>query len=366
MQIHNISKSVVKSSGKFIQSLPYSKPQKTPNINGLKYISLQKDICEFSADYSLCPVFVKKLLADLDNFGSDNLKKIYYLRNKFMKAMGYKSSPDLLKIKPYSFDLDIYLAGFNFQENAIFYSKQMLKEDNRYLIANIRHELDHFDKYAKLVACEGYDKVYNAMIKQILKSFTDITVDVDKKTGRININISKPVVPNKYKEENEKFWNIFSKEANINEFNPKEYMRSFNRDIHYKTLKLDPLEHICTFYLYCTNPFEVSAYEYTKKMYDILGIKEKTIYELFTKPIEKLLYFLNRNNIKNETFNKLYAKRAVLDIENGKEIIESGDFDNVCELFNKTPIIIEKIPKYIEDVCTWIKNGKVDLNINQT
>lgn len=283
MRVSNISKSVIDSSGNLLRSLLFERPQKISRPLGLEYLPLQKDVCEFKTDYSLCPTFLHKLVSDLDALGTDNVKKIYYMRDKFLKAMGYKSSPDLLKIEPYPSGCDFWFKdatlGFASQSNSIYYTESINNFDNIVLLNAIRHELDHFDIYAKLIACEGYDKVFEALANQSKRTAIFLYSDIGKKIEPQNVIIN---FHNYDINSNKKFWEIFSKEANVKNFDSKKYMNYLNECFAHELLPtVTDLQKTIKLYLYWIDPLEKSAYNCNLKIFDAFGIKLGKNYESF-------------------------------------------------------------------------------------
>ena len=319
-----------RTSGK---SLLATRPIKNFNIKGLEYKgNISADICTFTSDRTLCPKFLNKLIEDLELLGGNTYKKLELIRTRILKGMGYNSSPELIKIKKTS-GLENMTAGFSAYENSIIYGSGVEVLNNKELIAVIRHELDHFDKYAKTISCEGFESVQNAYSK-ILK--------LDKN-----------------------FWTQFAKECRPDNFDSKKYLEAIKTYANSSAYNYqNAFQRLWAEHLYCINPLEVSAYKIQKQINNVLGIKKVVHPDCFGEPVKKLYDIMLQKGIPAKEFEKWYTIRLICRTQEGLTALKKQDIDLITKILSKNNNPdLEELPKIFDDIYNWFSKGEVDFSI---
>lgn len=301
------------------------------NLKGLQYKgSLTADTCKFMSDRTLCPKFLDNLAADLENLGGDTYKKIEFIRNRMLHGMGYKLSPELLKIKKMD---AVFTASFSVDKNTIFYSSEAKLASNKELIALIRHELDHFDKYAKTIKCEGFDNVQHAYSK-VLK--------LDRN-----------------------FWTNVSNGVEIKDFDSKKYLKAIQTYANPSAYNCkNAFQQLWAQHLYCTNPLEESAYKIEKQINNHFGIQKVIHPDCYGEPVKKLYDIMISKNIDSNMFENAYKIRLICRTQDGLIACKNNDIELANKILKKnlnpSP---EELPKIFEDIYKWFKAGKIDFNL---
>lgn len=328
----NLAKDVsayVRTSGR---SLLQTKPTSNISIEGLRYQgNLSADICSFKSDRTLCPQFLDNLAADLEAFGSDTYKKIEFIKNRMLYGMGYKSSPELLKIKK-SNSLGQLSARFSAHEQIIEYSSQFESLSNKELIGLIRHELDHLDKYAKTISCEGFDAVQTAYAK---------TLKLDKD-----------------------FWATFSNEARTVGFDSKKYLeaiRTYRNPDGYNCK--NAFQRLFAQHLYCINPLEESAYKLEKQINNHFGIKKLVHPDCYGEPVKRLYDIMVSERLSAEEFEIAYAIRLACRTPEGLVAFKNNDLETIRRIANQNQNLKpEEFVKILDDIYKWFEARKIDIN----
>ncbi len=190
----------------------------------------------------------------LDMLSQYPAKSIDSARNIVNKLLVYKGYPENC-IRVISSDIDqsrsktegnYQVANFNFNSGNMYISSKMLYElDTKVLIAILAHELDHFDKLAKVCKYLGVDQFEQLFEENNIKN-------IDKS-----------------------FWHRVSAMAtNEKDFNGKYYADALKRFITQNDLELT--SSYSDFYRISENirnPLEISAYEESDYVYKHFGIK---------------------------------------------------------------------------------------------
>ena len=352
----------LKVSGK--SSILATKPQalKGLQLEGLKLAApLRSDVCVFPKDPSLAP----ELLDDLLKCKGSQLEKVVQIKDRFLRAMGY--NPELVRcdnLVPCS-DLSA-----DFMDGVISCTtKQEIPIEK--LVAAVRHELDHLDKFAKVVKAEGVDAAESAVNKAVLKYFSSIQKTFDRD-----------------------FWLKFSKDADIKNFESKKYLEAIE-NYPYDVISgvrrvVSPYDIFDAQHMYCTNELEKSAYAYTKKVLRHYGVDDTTRADFYGEPFGKIKNLLEtycekrdiyepKGFLGKQTFDQLYsfatAKTSPLGVEHLKYIRDIrnkiispnqeklqqvipdvNDIEQSCTKDNKRYL------KVFDTVYDWLKQEKFTIN----
>ncbi len=191
-----------------------------------------------------------KLLDFLSNYPAKNINSARNIVNKLLVYKGYPQN--ILRVIPDDIDQskaktqgNYLVANFDFNTGNLYISSKMLYElDTKILIAILAHELDHFDKLAKICKYMG--------IKQFEQLFQD----------------------NNIKYIDTSFWSRVSEYADTKSFNGKYYQEALKRFITQNNIELT--SSYSDFYRLSENmrnPLEISAYEESDYVYKYFNIK---------------------------------------------------------------------------------------------
>ena len=298
---------------------------------------LKTDICTFTKDPTLAPEF----LDDLLKIKGCQSEKAMQIKDRFLRAMGYRH-PELVRYgKSGNVDLGIEL----FEGTLIVNTKEEIPLT--ILISGIRHEMDHLDKMAKLVKAEGVETVEAALQKGL-----------DSKNLRA------------FKKFDREFWLKMSEDANITNFDSKKYLKALEnyrydltggqQQSFWQTLNLNEL--------YCANELEKSAYAIQQKILKYYGEDTSLPIDIFGpgKPFEKIRNLMSELVSKSEiyepkgfkgaaTFDQLYlAEVAKSEPEGIKCLKYLRDYAN------------RKIPKDFETITEAIQQlNEIDFRCRQ-
>ena len=267
-----------------------------------------------NSDYSLSPEFLDSLLEM-----KGNKKEIFaQIKDKMLCAMGYKKT-ELVKLK--NSDTGRCDLLLDFRDGSITHSQKNISKPNA--IAVIRHELDHLDKFAKLVKAEGIDTVEQAYNKGISKTGLDVSVKLDRN-----------------------FWAEFSKDADINNFDAKKYLNALE---NYR-FGLVQNSNSSSMYnmslaknLYCTNELEKSAYSIQKKVLKHFGEDSTTVYDVYGDKFDKIKNLL----LKYQKDKELYIPKGFLGANSFEQLY-------TFHLGMSDPKGVKNL-KYIKDVYNGIE-----------
>lgn len=190
-----------------------------------------------------------KLLDKLSEYPAKNLGTVNNIVNELLRFKGYPQNT----VRVVSTDIDqskakthgnYMVANFDFNTGNLLISSKMLYElDTKMLIAVLAHELDHFDKLAKVCKSMG--------INEFNKLFNDNNIK--------NIDTT--------------FWANASSHANIKDFESETYKNALKRFITQNNLELS--SSYSDFYRLSENmrnPLEISAYAESDKVYNHFNI----------------------------------------------------------------------------------------------
>lgn len=340
-----------------------TKPQNFAKLDiaGLKMAKpLQADVCSFSKDPTLVPEF----LDDLLHVKGSQIEKVGQLKDRFLRAMGYKNS-ELVKLGNEvgngSFALDFMSGCLSVRQNEFPIET---------LVALVRHELDHLDKFAKLVKAEGVDTAEIALKTGLFKYVSKIDKSFDRD-----------------------FWLKMSKDADITNFNTKKYieaLENYRYDVTNGAQSTSAYHLSNGWHSYCANELEKSAYAIQKKVLNHYGVDNTTAVDIYGESFGKIKNLMKKYCAEKEiyepkgfkgtnTFDLLYSfaisKTEPLGVEHLKYVREV--------LNSKVPPNPEKLQQVVEDinaieqrvvanpkqsrkvfdtVYDWLKQGKFTLN----
>ncbi len=349
----------VKASGK--KTVLATKPQniRRLDISGLKFATpIKSDICTFTKDPTLAP----ELLDDLLKVKGSQTEKALQIRDRFLKALGYKH-PELIKFDD---SPGRALLSVDFFDGAFFVSPAV-EVPIKQLIPGIRHEVDHIDKFAKLVKAVGIDNVEKAFLKSI------------------------PVSASKTKKFDRSFWLKMSEDADITNFDAKKYLsalENYSYDLFNAPVTSSRYEYFTRLHKYCNNELEKSAYQCQKKLLRYYCENDIIITDFMSDSFVKIKKLLESYIEKNKsepipnfsgesTFDVLSdisigmadpkgvkALKYIKDAVNGK--IESNQAKLIEQVKVLQDVNSKFTPKdqadYFERIYQWLKEGKFTLN----
>ncbi len=315
-------------------SILETKPTSITNIKGLKYSALNQDICKFTSDRSLCPSFLDKLRT-VQGSGKE---RVEYITKEILNKMGYKST-----IKIVEENLPDTSAFVSFHSGEISMSKKCYDLSNEELVALIRHELDHVDKYAKTIKNEGLEKVVNAFGGKYMS------------------------------QESKEFWQKLANETNATDFNSKKYLQAIKDYISPKFMQFKNFfQRACGFHIYCTNPLEESAYKIQKSVGNYYNIKDLTTYDVYGDRVGKIKEVLLKHQKNKEntvpkgfggvnSFEQLYCFARVLQEKNGLQILKNQDMQKILEILKKETSNTKEA-QALDKVYAWLKAERFNLS----
>ena len=333
-----------------------TKPQNLTHINlsSLKPLRpLSADVCTFTKDPTLAP----EVLDDLLNIKGTQTEQVMQIKDRFLRAMGYK--PELIGEDNVT---GSFVMGVSLVDGRISVGSKEFKLTQ--LIPQVRHELDHLDKAAKIIKSEGIEAFESAINECLAKRnlYTDRTVDRD-------------------------FWLKFSKDADIRGFDSKKYLdalRNYPFDAMKENSSTSFYDLYCKKHEYCLNNLEKSAYAYEKKLLRYYGEDDTVFSDNFGENFRKIKALMDKyiaeskiKPVKNfsgpGTFDLLYeislyindpqgrkALKYFHDIESGKikkDIAKYLEMSLICiELEEKTTLKDQKAQ--LERIYKWLREGK--------
>ena len=270
------------------------------SFTGLKLKQpLQQDVCSFSKDASLNP----KILDELLKVKGTQIEKVTQIKDSFLRVLGYKH-PELVKVVK---SQDHNEMSISFINGSLSVKEKPFSPQK--LVASVRHEVDHIDKFAKMIKAEGLNVVKNAF-----------------KTGVITSGVN----PESYII-NDWFWLMMSKDANIKGFDAKKYLKAFE-DYCYEVNKpaSNYYEAYCRWHKYAINEIEKSAYSCEKKVLKYYGeddfVTTDLVGERFGKIKTLIEKYESENALKNYTgsmaFNELYDCAVAMTDSTGVKVLK--------------------------------------------
>ena len=217
----------------------------------------------------------------LDIISQYPAKSIDSARNIVNKLLVYKGYPqNCIRVIPSDIDQsksktegNYMVANFDFNTGNLYISSKMLYElDTKKLIAVLAHELDHFDKLAKICKYMGITE-----FEQLFKDNNIKYIDTS-------------------------FWNKVATYANIENFNGKFYQKALTRFLTQNNLELT--SSYSDFYRLSENmrnPLEISAYEESDYVYKYFNIEIKDgPMKILTKTFNDVDWAIYNTISKNE------------------------------------------------------------------
>ena len=217
----------------------------------------------------------------LDIISQYPAKSIDSARNIVNRLLVYKGYPqNCIRVIPSDIDQsksktegNYMVANFDFNTGNLYISSKMLYElDTKKLIAVLAHELDHFDKLAKICKYMGITE-----FEQLFKDNNIKYIDTS-------------------------FWNKVATYANIENFNGKFYQKALTRFLTQNNLELT--SSYSDFYRLSENmrnPLEISAYEESDYVYKYFNIEIKDgPMKILTKTFNDVDWAIYNTISKNE------------------------------------------------------------------
>lgn len=253
----------------------------------------------------------QKVLNRLKAINSDVEENIKSIKTIFMEGLGYDPSLIEVQMKDFPsqglFNPIISSGGFHFYSGEYILNKELINGLSKDELAVImRHELDHFDKAAKLCKSIGVDE-YEKLFKEVDKKFL---VGLDGKELTFN----------------REFWEKAIQNVDATGFDAAKYSDALKSHLNIAVnYEPGPYGDYLSKVQYISNPLEVSAYniENSVKKGLNLSVTEhpfEHIKPLFNKADEELnaLHSLLKNTPGLEN-----SKAALFDYFYEKAIIES-------------------------------------------
>ncbi len=350
----------LKTCGK--ESVLVTKPQslKSLKIGGLKLAApLKGDICNFTRD----PTFSPELLEELLHVKGTQVEKAMQIKDRFLRALGYKS-PELVREGNYIGNMDFTVDFFDGTLSVCNKKELPIKQ----LIPAIRHEIDHIDKFAKVVKSVGVDKAEKTFLFGLFKFRNNIGKFFDKN-----------------------FWLKMSEDADITNFDVKKYLDAI-KNYSYETTMGAEVDSIytlfCRYHKYCNNEFEKSAYGIQKKFLKYYGEEDHLLPDIAGERfgrIKKLIEsYIEKNksepipNFNDEmTFNILSDISVGMSKPEGVKALKyikdglSGKIQaDQAELYEQVKVLQNIYAKftvkdqevYMDRIYQWLKEGKFTLD----
>ena len=308
------------------------------------------DTCHFThVDRSLNPEFLKGLL----KIEGKNPEETYTLiKDEMLKAMGYKH-PDSLGLLEVSGGLSAYHPA-----GGHLYMNLSEVANKKQIIALIRHELDHMDKYVKMYKAKGKDAFAKIILGSDKKNYNPITIEVILK----NLNT--------------KFYETMSKDVSIEGFDAEKYYRDM---LDYQRIG----KSLESKYKYYNSELEKDAYAVQRKVLEILGEKPIVLPDTFPSNYPTMLELLNKKGIPKQQQEDvidiliIISQMQELKIPNEdikKSIILSRDFQAGKEISAKDKAYLYKIfgkithndlidmgQKPYQQIEKWLREGKFSM-----
>ncbi len=234
---NNSEKKAIKKEVKEQEYLPGKKSDEL-----LKKQEIQENLNSTKENYD-------KLLDDITQYPLKNKTTVTYIINKILTFKGYPK--DIIKV--ISTDIDqskskmqnsYNAANFDFKTGNLYLSEKILYDINiNTLTAILVHELDHFDKLAKICKNMGLERFKNL--------FRENDIDIDTI-----------------------FWSKAALYADTKNFNSEYYEKALERYITQNNLEL--ISSYSDFYRLSENmrnPLEISAYQASDYVYNHYNIK---------------------------------------------------------------------------------------------
>ena len=250
------------------------------------------------------------------------------VKDEMLRTMGY-SKPELIKVKPFQDNNIVCMCAFDLADGTLTVGKLPNIITKEQKIALIRHELDHFDKAAKIYKSVGHDSYVSALKKRYPGA------NVDKN-----------------------FWEKMSQDSNVENFNVERFLDAWNNTKFFTVKSQYDYNCIRNAHLYATEPLEESAYAIQKKILHALGQNDIVLADACGKPLKNIISHLDKMGISDEekikiymelcdaAFYKKFSKNTLLLMKNYSEIKAGTPNDEVRKL-------IQELPQYADSVNTY-------------
>ena len=300
MGLNQITNLTVKYSDDFINACSKSK--------GFISKTFQKSASIFpeKIDQSISPVFLESLR---NVEGNDAIDKITKIKDLIMKAMGFKH-PEVLEVLYDDYSRSVtsagnFDAGFCTLRNKLIIGENLFNDSLEVIIAMLRHELDHVEKYTKVYKAVGSEKYINAIKKRALNKFPF------KIPYKFNSWISSYIKPDT------DILEKLAKEVDLDGFDVTKYHEAAIG----KPIGCLPKNR--QLYEYFNNESEISAYKLQDIVSKILGVEYLSPREMYPKNYLKIINFLESQGISDPfesdkifgVISELVASKKMLDID---------------------------------------------------
>lgn len=231
------------------------------------------------------------------------------------------------------------------------------------LVAAVRHEVDHIDKFAKMIKAAGLNAVKNAFNEGMIKA---------------------RLTPASYIDET--FWLNMSEDVDIKGFDAKKYLNAFKNYSYDAREPLNDLYEICCrWHKYAINEIEKSAYSCEKKVLKYYGEDDFVAIDLVGERFGKIKTLIEKYNCEkdlknykgNITFNKLYKYSVAMTDSDGEKLLKYlKDSINAKVPYDKDKLnsiseVIQNLQKKItqrqqaeclDKVYNWLLDKKFTIN----
>lgn len=272
------------------------------------------DTCSFTrSDKTLEQKFLKELLK-LDNENISTIQKYTKIKDKMLRAMGYKHPEDLKLV----YSGNNASASYEVTQGTINVSEKEMNMPTTQFIATLRHELEHFDQFVKIYKTMGENDFHNAL-KMFVKRYKP-----ELNLSEISVNFNKH------------FYEIMSKDADTKNFDAKE---------HYKAMcEYTPFDYaLSKGYKYYNNLLEKEAYSAERKILSSLGEDPAVSADAFPHNYQTLIKLLDDNKVPLQyQDNVLLVLRLAAQI---KSLETPENFKKIWKIWSNEQNNIENTPK---------------------
>ncbi|MEI8377404.1 MAG: hypothetical protein WCF95_02595 [bacterium] len=337
------SEKVVKKGTDSIQKGAEEISQKSKAVRqeGAEQASKNTSATSHIADDAVKPYESAEVIAKIKAIKGSSEENTNSIKNIFMEEMGYK--PELINAKISELPSANLLnpntmgGGFNYMTGEFMLNKEVVSTMSKeQLTGIIRHELDHFDKAAKLcksIGIDEYEKLFTGIDEKAL-------VNIDGTKASFNRN----------------FWEQAIKDVDAKGFETKTYLEALKTQLSQSTQQeLGIYETYLGKSNYINNPFEVSAHNIqhsVEKSLETKGVMQTFEYlrPLFKGADEQLNTLIKTHpslgDNKTVIFDYLYNK-AVIESDTKlnslfKEISTSGA-PNTATVEEFQKLMVEKM-----------------------
>lgn len=253
------------------------------------------------------------------------------VKDRMLRAMGY-TQPELLKVE--ASEHAAYNMAFSLDRGVLYvYNLSACSKEQK--IAFIRHELDHFDKAAKLYKAVGSK---------------EFTIALQRRYPVLDVSL------------NESFWSRISRDADIENFDVARYLNAWKEPGIIPVQSLNEFNTIRNAHYYATEPLEESAYAVQKRVLQALGHNDYVLADTYGKPLGNIISRLDKMGISDEQKMKIYSELSDIAVFN-----ESKDANLLIRNFRNIKAgtyseevgkAINSMSRYYDDEATYriVKN----------